>query len=149
MKIDCKECHHCYYFHGYRIGKDHNMPQSCWLSYLPGDEPGYRCDLTDESCGIIEHIDCPLYDETDDFICTILGITGYCDQKCDRIILYDDGEEEVVICPDSKESIDHIIIEDKYIVGVTNMKTLKSFDKDPLIQQQIRSNFEKAILLIS
>jgi hypothetical protein len=122
------------------------MPESCWASYLPGDEPGYRCSVNDEPCGEVDHTDCPLFDETDNFICTLFGVDGYCEEKCKRILIRNEDE---VICPDSEEEIEYILIGDKYIVGVTNMETLSSFDKDPETQKQIKSNFEKAILLTS
>ncbi len=139
MKINSHNCHHRYYFHGCR--------ESYCGSYLPGDEPGYRCSINDEPCGEkTDHTNCPLFDEIKNFICTLFGVNGYCEKRCDKILIKNENE---VICPDSEEEIQSIIINKTYIVGIIDMDTLHIFDNDPLIQQQIKSNFEKAILLIS
>lgn len=43
------DCKNLYYYEGYR-SYGSNIPQSCQGEYFPGDEPGWRCRITDEEC---------------------------------------------------------------------------------------------------
>lgn len=43
------DCPHKYDFAGMRSFSDH-LPPNCWGAYMPGDEPGIYCNLTDWPC---------------------------------------------------------------------------------------------------
>lgn len=55
-------CQHAKYSHGHRIGYDPGMPDFMHGSYLPGDEPGWYCDIDGRACEEDDypHMGCPL-----------------------------------------------------------------------------------------
>lgn len=67
MPIYFHNCRYKVYSKGCKIPKDPHYPCSSWGSYLPGDEPGYYCELDDEECNIENTMkleDCPRMEKT-------------------------------------------------------------------------------------
>ncbi len=44
------DCDNAYWFRGYPIPRGANYAPSPYGHYLPGDEPGYMCRLTESYC---------------------------------------------------------------------------------------------------
>ncbi len=57
------DCEYLFYFDGCKIPKLDNYPESTWGHYLPGDEPGWYCGVTEELC---DEKNCPLEDLMED-----------------------------------------------------------------------------------
>ena len=43
-------CPLAYWSSGFKIPRSSGMPERSWGSYLPGDEPHWRCAETEEPC---------------------------------------------------------------------------------------------------
>lgn len=56
-------CWHAYWSAGYPIPQSSGYPERAWGAYLPGDSPGWKCELTEDGC-IPE--ECPHRDEEED-----------------------------------------------------------------------------------
>lgn len=54
-----KECPYRYWQRGFRQPRDNGMPEMMWGENLPGDEPGYMCEIDGDGCA---QEDCPYID---------------------------------------------------------------------------------------
>ena len=45
-----EECKHRYWQRGIKQPRSNSMPERSWGHYLPGDEPGWMCDITGDGC---------------------------------------------------------------------------------------------------
>lgn len=118
--ISFSDCPNLYYSKGHKIGCDPGYPEMAWGSYLPGDEPGYRCKLSDESCGGDPELDkCERMEKTE-ILCPC-NFEEDCEPDKDLILWLDDETKEYY-CPE----------EDTWygISDVDTSKTIKEVFKD-------------------
>ena len=97
--VDCFSCDACVWNDGIKIPVgDDGYPSSVWGRYLPGDEPGYRCEygVDHALCSDMEVTECPRFVESN-------GRTRFLCPQC----LVNDGTETVLLtdsmqffCPD-------------------------------------------------
>ena len=66
--ITFRDCKYRQYCNGHKIGRDFGYPESCWGTYLPGDEPGNKCTINDIECepdGNVDISECFRMDKLD------------------------------------------------------------------------------------
>ena len=148
MKLICEDCNESYISKGHKIGNDPGMPCSCWGAYLPGDEPGLRCRITDELCEDEVNVeDCPQFEEITEFVCTLSKLENYCEEQCESILV--NRDTEIAICPECDEEINYEKIGETIVVGVTNLDKISEYNPDLTEDEKriIRSNLERIVLL--
>lgn len=101
MFTSFKECDHRKYFKGCKIGNDPSYPCSAWGHYLPGDEPGHICSITDIHCDEREEI---LIDSCGRLELTTL-LCPLCKEEDEKDVkVYYDIDDKDYMCPECSET---------------------------------------------
>jgi len=134
---------------GCKIGKDPGMPEGCWGTYLPGDEPHFECSINGDYCYPGDPItakECEMFEEEKYFVCQS-KINGECDadEECEGILFSKDVEQ--AYCLDCEEFFEARKEQTVVIIGFEN-NTLKSLI-DVVNDKELKLEIEKILLLTS
>ncbi len=97
--MDFHDCSKLYNVPGIKVGRDPAYPERMWGGYLPGDEPGTCCEITNDPCdGNPLLSECAKMQETD-ILCPCNFEDEYV-KPIEDILLWLNTEIDEYYCPE-------------------------------------------------